>query len=116
MSFLNWMKSLCHVSTFNQRFHSIKSQLHDFVRIALPEGFVEQFQRKWTLVTDCSQVGNHARQVGDSLEKPERYVLADHGRRLQQALLLERQPIELAEYDSQTDPLSEGSTTWVQAN
>ena len=63
------------VSGLHQAPHPLKPALGDGLRVALPEVAVEQLERKRAVVADGTEVGNHFRQIGDSVANHDAVVV-----------------------------------------
>ena len=63
------------MSGLHQAPHPLKPALGDGLRVALPEVTVEQLERKRAVVADGTEVGNHFRQIGDSVANHDAVVV-----------------------------------------
>src|SRR5208283_5565907 len=84
------------ISSFDERSYPLKPALDDRLGVALPEVAVEQLERKRAVVADGTEVGNHFRQIGDSVANHDAVV----GRGGMRSLLREISGPNLASHTS----------------
>jgi len=63
------------ISSFDERSYPLKPALDDRLGVALPEVAVEQLERKRSVVADGTEVGNHLREIGDSVANHDAVVV-----------------------------------------